>query len=955
MFEKKNGKTANEWVEEGRVLDKLGRYEEAIRCYDKVLEINPKNSWVWNCKGDALRHLERYEEAMMCCDKAIEIRPKDPSIWCTKRTIEEELRKRREKEAKKCIKSAESVIERTKCLNLAVNNSERLLNEAKSLLAKHDYATAIARANRCKSITESEMDKKFKCLCEGALNAINDAQSTLHQAKKFGINAKVEEEELNNAKLKLDKKDFLNATKLTKECKSNLNEKINEYKKAVERNAKQSLDFAYSKIKEAKKLGINVSSAQDLHKKAIFEFDNREYEKTIEYAEKGKKSAENEISRYNCAKEQIRTLKDSIENVKRIVPIPKVKELIEKAESSLKVGTYNNAFKFAKQAEEEALRLKKDYETKKEVSDFISSTRSEIMEIKSSGVRISKSEELIEQAKSELDKNNFERAKGLSKEAERLVHERKSGYNLAFKSISGAEKILNETKNKGVIISSDLLIKSKQAFDTGDYEGAIKSAGELKNLVNSVETKYKEARENIKSAESSIEKAQEFGCDVSNAFSRLKKANSASDTGNYEESIKHAKQSEETIKKIQEESRPEITLNLPEGTFSPNQWKKIDITIQNTGSMHAREIAIEPSGEIEFRRMPAIPQLNTNETETITIAMKPTVAGDVPIDIVLTCKDALDRDYTSSEEVWVTVADSTPERSPSAKQPAAIEIKRDYEVLSNNDLRFGIRVVNSTDYAIMDVKTILSYPKTLFSLKGSEIQTLSNIDPHGKRTATYKLTPRACIHNEKIDATIFFKDHTGSSQNVPMRPKEVHCVRPYLKEKPMREGEFAQLADASEHIQEGLLFMGVGVGEIAGFVKESCAHRLYVIGEHEVDVTQVVHLAGESLGEKAYYLLTAVIQPYEGITQVALRAYSDKPYGLHGFLSEMAGSIRHLVGSVQSAREIGVIEKKQVINIIDSVVQRTSFSGAGDGGSADVNIEGSVVHRSNVGGGDAER
>lgn len=51
---------------------------------------------------------------------------------------------------------------------------------------------------------------------------------------------------------------------------------------------------------------------------------------------------------------------------------------------------------------------------------------------------------------------------------------------------------------------------------------------------------------------------------------------------------------------------------------------------------------------------------------------------------------------------------------------------------------------------------------------------------------------------------------------MPMRPKEVHCVCPYLKEKPMREGEFAQLADASERIQEGLLFMGVGVAKSPG-------------------------------------------------------------------------------------------------------------------------------------------
>ena len=170
----------------------------------------------------------------------------------------------------------------------------------------------------------------------------------------------------------------------------------------------------------------------------------------------------------------------------------------------------------------------------------------------------------------------------------------------------------------------------------------------------------------------------------------------------------------------------------------------------------------------------------------------------------------------------------------------------------------------------------------------------------------------------------------------------------------MREGEFVELAEESkEHSEEGISFSGIDINEIAEIIKSSCIHRLYTVGEYEVDRKKILCLAGESIGEQAYYLLTAVIQPYKGATQVALQAYSDKPYGLRGFLNEIAGSVRHLVGSVQSAKEIGIIENKQVINIIDSVVQRTSFGGIGDGGSVEVNIEGSVVHRSNVGGGDA--
>lgn len=62
----------------------------------------------------------------------------------------------------------------------------------------------------------------------------------------------------------------------------------------------------------------------------------------------------------------------------------------------------------------------------------------------------------------------------------------------------------------------------------------------------------------------------------------------------------------------------------------------------------------------------------------------------------------------------------------------------------------------------------------------------------------------------------------------------------------------------------------------------------------------------------------------------------------------MADSLHNLAGSVQKAKEIGIIENTQVINIIDSVVQRTNFN-MGEGGSANVNIRDNVVQRSTIG------
>ncbi len=277
-----------------------------------------------------------------------------------------------------------------------------------------------------------------------------------------------------------------------------------------------------------------------------------------------------------------------------------------------------------------------------------------------------------------------------------------------------------------------------------------------------------------------------------------------------------------------------------------------------------------------------------------------------------------------------------------------IDILRGYEVLPNNDLRFGIRVENNSGFAVMDVQTILDYPKTLFLMNGGEMLSIGNINPIGKRTNTYILKPLGCVHNEQINALITYKDHTGKKQTLHMRPKEVHCVCPFLKEKPLGEGEYSRLAASSEFVQEGISFKGISVEELAKFMGETCRHMLYKVREYDIKSKKVIYLSGESLGEKAYYLLTAVIQEYKGLTQVVLRAHSDKKYGLNGFMNEMADSIRHLVSSVQSAKEIGIIENTQVINIIDSVVQRTSFE-MGEGGSAQVNIKDSVVQRSNIG------
>jgi tetratricopeptide (TPR) repeat protein/tRNA A-37 threonylcarbamoyl transferase component Bud32 len=73
-----------EWCNKGVSLKNLGRHEEAIHCYDRALEIDPRYRTAWCNKGSALDDLGRHEEAIHCYDRALEIDPRYRTAWCNK-------------------------------------------------------------------------------------------------------------------------------------------------------------------------------------------------------------------------------------------------------------------------------------------------------------------------------------------------------------------------------------------------------------------------------------------------------------------------------------------------------------------------------------------------------------------------------------------------------------------------------------------------------------------------------------------------------------------------------------------------------------------------------------------------------------------------------------------------------------------------------------------------------
>jgi tetratricopeptide (TPR) repeat protein len=79
-----NSREAKTWLKKGNTLFEETKYEEAIACYDRVLEKDPKNKWAWINKGSALAELTKHEDAILCFEKAVEMYPKSAHVWHSK-------------------------------------------------------------------------------------------------------------------------------------------------------------------------------------------------------------------------------------------------------------------------------------------------------------------------------------------------------------------------------------------------------------------------------------------------------------------------------------------------------------------------------------------------------------------------------------------------------------------------------------------------------------------------------------------------------------------------------------------------------------------------------------------------------------------------------------------------------------------------------------------------------
>ena len=67
----------DELIKMGKKKLEDGQYDDALNLFQKAILLNRNDPDLWNLKGVTLRSLGRYNEAIECFNKSLEIDPRD--------------------------------------------------------------------------------------------------------------------------------------------------------------------------------------------------------------------------------------------------------------------------------------------------------------------------------------------------------------------------------------------------------------------------------------------------------------------------------------------------------------------------------------------------------------------------------------------------------------------------------------------------------------------------------------------------------------------------------------------------------------------------------------------------------------------------------------------------------------------------------------------------------------
>ncbi|MGI5998341.1 MAG: serine/threonine-protein kinase [Lutispora sp.] len=105
-------------------------------------------------------------------------------------------------------------------------------------------------------------------------------------------------------------------------------------------------------------------------------------------------------------------------------------------------------------------------------------------------------------------------------------------------------------------------------------------------------------------------------------------------------------------------ARPNLTVKLERNRLNADEWTRAHLTIANTGDAHAFETYVTLSEDFETKRITPM-TVHAGETVTLEFGIRPRTKGDIPFEISLHYIDGSGEKYDQQEEFWIEVIDGS--------------------------------------------------------------------------------------------------------------------------------------------------------------------------------------------------------------------------------------------------------------------------------------------------------
>jgi len=435
------------------------------------------------------------------------------------------------KELSSALNLVKSQIEEAQKEGIEMSTPQKKIESAITALEAHDFETV------SKTIEESKKDIDQLVKTHHIKEKITQSNDYINIVKDLKIDTSEVELLIKNAVSYLNDGQFENA--LDSAIKSE--EKA---QKLCDIKISEMLSSIYSKMIEAKKIGLEVMTVEVPYRKAKNSLALHRYEKAARYTSQSLQEIEEINDESLRAANIIYLARNYIleaENIK--ADISEAKKLLEKALSQLKGNEYITSMEFGKKS----IKLAKKAKELK-VSEAIDLFQSLINNSKSKGKDVFEADKKLKEAKTALADDDLRKALILAMQSESEVGQEELQRKMVAEILTGTAEKLKEAEKNGIESERirTLLTYANTALENNQYVRALGYVMESGMELIEAKEDYERASTTLYAAFARMNEGNDIGVDIKSTKELYEAAKKAFEESNFSGTIKFAK---ETIKK----------------------------------------------------------------------------------------------------------------------------------------------------------------------------------------------------------------------------------------------------------------------------------------------------------------------------------------------------------------------------------------------------------------------